>query len=114
MIAVLHGVGAGLAVASAVLALLCAAGLAAMRDAYQKLHFVSPPATLCAFLLAAAVGLSGAGTRATLEALLIAAVLAASNGVVGHATARALWVREHGRWPPRADQVRALRDGEDG
>jgi len=102
----LHGAAAVLAVAAAAVALLSAIGTAVMPDPWQRLHFVSPPATLSAFVLALAVGFSGAGAQATLKAVSVAVVLTVSNGVVGHATARAHWVRTHGRWPPRADQAR--------
>ncbi len=105
MTAALHVAAAVLAIAAAVLALLSAVGVLAMRDAYQKLHFVAPPATLSSFVIVVAVALSGAGAQASLKALLVAILLTAANGVLGHATARALFVRDHGHWPPRADEA---------
>ncbi len=100
------GVAAGvLAVAAAALTLVCAVGVAAMRDPYQKLHFIAPPATLASFVLALAVALQAREAQATLKALLVAVLLTAANGVVSHATARAAFVRRHRHWPPRRDEA---------
>ncbi len=107
MTALLHGAAAVLAVAAALLGAACALGVLSMRDAYQKLHYVSPPATISAFLLAVAIALGTRSPSAALKAFLVFALLAAANGVLSHATARAAFVRSHGHWPPRPDEVRA-------
>ena len=94
---------AGLAVA-ALLALgvavtwLSCLGVLLMRDPYDRLHYTAPASVLAPVLIAAAVvvteGLSAAGVKA----LLVAFVLVATNPVLGHATARAARIREHGQW----------------
>jgi multisubunit Na+/H+ antiporter MnhG subunit len=73
----------------------------AMRDPYQRLHYVAPPATLGAFLVAAGVLAEGADLTAGLKSLVVLALLAAQAGVLAHATARAIFVHQNGGWPPR-------------
>jgi monovalent cation/proton antiporter MnhG/PhaG subunit len=103
----LHASAAVLALAGALLGLLSGIGVLAMRDAYQKLHFVSAPATVSAFLLAVAIALETRSAAASLKALLVVVLLSAANGVLCHATARAAFVRAHGHWPPLPDELRA-------
>jgi monovalent cation/proton antiporter MnhG/PhaG subunit len=90
-------VAALLALGIAVTWLSCL-GVLLMRDPYDRLHYTAPAAALAPVLIAAAVvveeGLSAAG----IKAVLIAIVLVGTNPVLGHATARAARIREHGQW----------------
>ncbi len=90
--------------AGAVLVLVCLVGAAAvafvsslgvlvMRDPFQRLHFIAPPATLSAVLVIVAVGLGARSTQATLKTAAVALLLLVINGVVTHATARAVRLR---------------------
>ncbi len=103
MSGILHVAAVALALVAASLTLASAVGVAAMRDPYQRLHFVAPPATLAASLVALALWLDGAGPSAGVQGTLSALLLAAMTGVLGHASARAFFVREHGGWPPRPE-----------
>jgi len=87
-------------VASATLVFLCAVGVMVMRDAYQRLHFIAPPATLGALLVVVACVVDEPRPAAWLKAIVVMIVLGAMNAVVTHATARAAFVREWGAWPP--------------
>ena len=73
-------------------------GVLLMRDPYDRLHYTAPASALAPVLIGAAVvveeGLSAAGIKAA----LIALVLVGTNPVLGHATARAARIREHGQW----------------
>ena len=73
-------------------------GVLLMGDPYDRLHYTAPASALAPVLIAAAVvveeGLSAAGVKA----LLIALVLVGTSPVLGHATARAARIREHGQW----------------
>ena len=73
-------------------------GVLLMRDPYDRLHYTAPASALAPVLIGAAVvveeGLSAAG----IKAVLIALVLVGTNPVLGHATARAARIREHGQW----------------
>jgi multicomponent Na+:H+ antiporter subunit G len=86
-----------LAVAVAAVLLSCL-GVLVMRDGLDRLHFTAPAATIAPVLIAAAVlveePLSSAGVKAVLVALLIVV----TTPVLSHATARAVRIREHGRW----------------
>lgn len=80
-------VGAGIALLSAWLMLR-------MKDEYQMLHFLSPPATVSAVLIAIAIFLQQGRKPESFKALFVMAVLLGINSVVTHATARAFRIRE--------------------
>ncbi len=94
-----HGLAGTLLGISVLLSLLGTLGLALMRDAWQRLHYVAPPSTLGAALLTAAIALES-GPGAAIKPLAVVLLLTALNGVVTHALARAAYVRQHRRWPP--------------
>jgi monovalent cation/proton antiporter MnhG/PhaG subunit len=78
-------------------------GVVAMRDAYDRLHFVGP-ASLGAILIAAAIwareGPSGIALKATVVAVFVLVV----SPALAHATARAARIRERGDWRPQRDE----------
>jgi monovalent cation/proton antiporter MnhG/PhaG subunit len=80
---------------------LSAIGLAVMRDVYQKLHFIAPPASIGAICVVAALLIGEKQKQAVGKAALIAFFLYFMNAVITHATARAHYVREKGTWPPK-------------
>lgn len=80
------------------LTLFCSAGLLLMRNAYERLHFITPPASVGGFLLTIAVFVAEPQLVAGLKTLLISILLLFSNAVVSHATARAARIRELGGW----------------
>jgi len=88
----------GLAV---VVAVLSSIGIAVMRDPYQRLHFISPPASVSALLVTAAIFFGEKQKQAGAKAALVAFLLYFMNAVITHATARAHFVREKGTWPPK-------------
>lgn len=81
-------------------ALLSSIGLAVMRDPYQRLHFIAPPASISGLCVVLALLVYEPQKQAALKAFVIAFVLYFMNAVVTHATARAHFVRENGKWPP--------------
>ena len=83
------------AVAAGVITLLSAVGMWVMHDPYQRLHYLSPPATAGAGLLALALWLGLPGLQAGVKGTLAAFALAGVNGVLTHATARVF--RQRGR-----------------
>jgi monovalent cation/proton antiporter MnhG/PhaG subunit len=76
-------------------------GVWAMRDPYQRLHYLTLPCSISCWLVAAAVLVGEKQKQAGVKVVLIAIVLFAINAVVTQATARAAWVRVDGQWPPR-------------
>jgi monovalent cation/proton antiporter MnhG/PhaG subunit len=91
IVAVLLGFG----VASVLLSCL---GVLVMRDALDRLHFTAPAATIAPVLLAVAVLVEEPLSSAGLKAVLVALLLVITTPVLSHATARAVRIREHGRW----------------
>jgi multicomponent Na+:H+ antiporter subunit G len=78
--------------------LISCIGVVAMRTPLDRLHFTAPAGTIAPVAFAVAVlveePLSSAGVKAVLVALLILVTTPA----LSHATARAVRIREHGRW----------------
>jgi multisubunit Na+/H+ antiporter MnhG subunit len=78
-------------------------GVLLMRDAYQKLHFVTPAALVAPVLVALAVlvqtGLQG-NTGETCLALFFMVI---AGPYLSHATMRAIRVREKGDWRAGTD-----------
>jgi multicomponent Na+:H+ antiporter subunit G len=87
---------------------LSAVGLAVMRDPYQKLHFIAPPASIAAICVVVALFIGEKQKQAGGKAVLIAVLLYFMNAVITHATARAHYVREKGAWPP-AEELEVVR-----
>jgi monovalent cation/proton antiporter MnhG/PhaG subunit len=80
---------------------LSAVGLAVMRDPYQKLHYIAPPASVGVLCIVVALFIGEEQKLAVGKAVLIALLLFFMNAVITHATARAHYVREKGVWPPK-------------
>ncbi len=93
----------GLAV---LLVLGASVGVLVMRDAYQKLHFVTPVALVAPFLVALAVLVQVGVFENTGETFLACGVMVIAGPFVSHATVRALRVREKGDWRPRKEPAR--------
>lgn len=87
------------------LTLLSAVGMMLMKDPYQRVQFLSPPATLGIGCLAAAVilqeGFTPTGVQATIKVLIVGGAFFLINAVLTHATARAARTRGHGEWKPQ-------------
>ena len=80
------------------IAILCAIGLVIMRDAYQRLHFPTPVVSLSALFITIAVFLEDNDASSRVKMVIIALVMFVMNGVLSHATARAVRIRNVGRW----------------
>jgi multisubunit Na+/H+ antiporter MnhG subunit len=77
-------------------------GVLLMRDAYQKLHFVTPTALVAPVLVALAVLVQTGLDENTGETCLALFFLAIAGPYLSHATMRAILVREKGDWRPGA------------
>jgi monovalent cation/proton antiporter MnhG/PhaG subunit len=84
-----------------VFALLGALGVWLMDDAYEKLHYLTLPCSISVWFVSAAVFIGEKQKQAGLKVLLVGLTLFFMNAVVTQATARAVWVRKDGQWPPR-------------
>lgn len=75
-------------------------GMVRMRDPWQALHYLGPPAVVGVATLTAAVFLQTGSSQASWKCVIILIVLVASNAVGTHAAARAFRQREKGHWEP--------------
>jgi multisubunit Na+/H+ antiporter MnhG subunit len=73
-------------------------GVLVMRDAYQKLHFVTPAAVIAPALVALAILVQMGLYENTGESFLALAFLVIAGPFLSHATIRAIRVREKGDW----------------
>jgi multicomponent Na+:H+ antiporter subunit G len=87
-------------------AIFSSLGILLTDDFYERLHYLSPVATLGVSFIAAAVVVNEVFSQAGTKAILIAIVIMAMNAVVTHATARAGRVRHFGRWEIRPEELR--------
>jgi len=105
--AVIVDVLLGLAVA---VVLASAAGVLLMRDAYQKVHYVTPISVVAPVLVGLAILVQSGWTISSGQAWLVVALMLISAPFLAHATIRAIWIREDGG--AGRDLVHAGRDGE--
>jgi monovalent cation/proton antiporter MnhG/PhaG subunit len=85
------------------LELVAAVGLAAMRDVYDRLHYVGP-ATLGAVFVAAAVWVYRGPSQIALEGTVVAIIVLVVSPALAHGTARAARISEHGDWRPQPEE----------
>jgi multisubunit Na+/H+ antiporter MnhG subunit len=73
-------------------------GVVLMRDAYDKLHFVTPAALIAPVLVALAVLVQMGLYENTGETFLALFAMVIAGPYLSHATMRAIRVREKGDW----------------
>lgn len=73
-------------------------GVLVMRDAYQKLHFVTPAALVAPALVALAILVQVGVFENTGETFLTLLFMVLAGPFLSHATIRAIRVRETGDW----------------
>ncbi len=96
-----------LLIAGGAIEVIAVIGLCALRDVYDRLHYVGL-ASFGAPLIAAAIVFPESFSLIGDKALLVAAVLVLSGPVLVHTTLRSLLTRERGDW--RAEIERAAED----
>ncbi len=86
--------------AGVLITLLSVLGMWRMRDPYQKMHFIAPPASLSAACFTVAIFLQDGLKPEFFKAFVTTIVLIGMNTVVTHAAARALRIAETEDWNP--------------
>jgi multicomponent Na+:H+ antiporter subunit G len=94
-------------------ALFSAVGLLAMKDFYERLHYLAPPSTLSVFLVAGAIALQEGASQAATKAILSAITMALVNPVITHAMARAARIRAYGHWVVQPHEEKSDRQAGD-
>jgi multicomponent Na+:H+ antiporter subunit G len=79
-------------------------GILLMRDAYSKLHFVTPAALVAPVLVTLALLVRSGLTENTGETCLALVFLVVAGPYLSHATMRAIRVREKGDWRPEKEE----------
>jgi multisubunit Na+/H+ antiporter MnhG subunit len=92
---VLLGLGVAIALASSI-------GILVMRDAYQKLHYVTPVALVAPLIVGLAVLAQSGLTENTAQTWLALLFIVIAGPFLTHATVRAARIREKGDWRPDA------------
>ncbi len=77
-------------------AVFSAVGVLLGRDYYERIHYMTPVATLGIWALAAAILVNESLSQAGIKAILIAIFVSFGNAVQGHFTARAGRVQDEG------------------
>lgn len=90
--------------AAVVVALLSVLGMLRMRDPYQRLHYISPPAALSPLLITIAIFLQDGMKPESFKAVITTLVLIGMNTVVTHAAARAFRISETEEWHPNSGE----------
>ena len=91
----------GLAVA---IVLASSVGILVMRDAYQKLHYVTPTALVAPVIVGLAVLAQSGLTLDTAETGLALVFVVIAGPFLSHATIRAARIRQTGDWRSGAGQ----------
>lgn len=86
--------------AGVLVTLLSVLGMLRMRDPYQRMHFIAPPASVSAALFTLAIFLQDGLKPESFKALVTTLVLIGMNTVVTHAAARAFRIAETKDWKP--------------
>jgi multisubunit Na+/H+ antiporter MnhG subunit len=83
---------------AAVVVLASSAGILVMRDAYQRLHYVTPVTVVAPVIVALAVLVQSGWTENSGETWLGLLFVVAGGPFLSHATIRAARIRETGDW----------------
>jgi multisubunit Na+/H+ antiporter MnhG subunit len=92
----------GLAV---LIVLASSVGILVMRDAYQKLHYVTPAALVAPLIVGLAVLAQSGLTEDTAQTWLALVFIMVAGPFLTHATIRAARIREKGDWRPGAGRA---------
>lgn len=85
---------------AAAVVLVSSAGILAMRDAYQRLHYVAPIAVVAPVIVALAVLVQSGWTENSGETWLGLLFMVVGGPFLAHATIRAARIRDKGDWRP--------------
>jgi monovalent cation/proton antiporter MnhG/PhaG subunit len=88
-------------------ALASAVGLAVMPDVYQKLHYVTPLATVAPVLVGLAVLVQSGWSAVSGQTWVTVVLVVMAGPVVSHATIRAAKIRADGDWRVQAQSGQA-------
>ena len=100
---------ATLLTAGVIVELLCCLALLVMQNAFDRLHYLGPAATVGNVLIAVAVLVQHSSAQACIKGALVAGLLLVINPVLTHATARAARIREEGNLEIHSHEMESSR-----
>lgn len=86
--------------AGVLIILLSVLGMWRMKDPYQRMHYISPPASLGGAFITIAIFLQQGLKPESFKAVFTTLVLISMNTIVTHAAARAFRIAEIKDWNP--------------
>ena len=84
-----------------------------MKDEYQMMHFMAPPASVSVILITIAIFLQRGSKPEAFKAIFTIGVLILMNSIVTHVTARAFRIREIENWKPLEGEEVPLKDDDE-
>lgn len=87
--------------AAVLITLISVLGMLRVRDPYQRMHYIAPPASLSAIFITAAIFVQRGLKAESFKALFATLVLIGMNTVVTHAAARSFRIAEVKDWKPK-------------
>jgi multisubunit Na+/H+ antiporter MnhG subunit len=102
-------IATALLIAGGAIEVLAVVGLCALRDLYDRMHFVGL-AGYGALLVGVAIVFRESFSLIGDKALLVGVVLVLSGPILVHTTMRSMLTREHGDWRAAIDKARKERE----
>lgn len=88
-------------------------GMCRMRDPYQRMHYISPPASLTPALITIAILVQNGLKPEFFKAAMTTLVLIGMNTAVTHAAARAFRISETRNWKPAEGEEVPIRPSDE-
>ena len=85
-------------------AFLSSLGVLLVSDFYDRLHYMGPAGSVGAVAIAASVLLRDSASPAGIKVFMVGVLLAVTNSVLTHATARAGRIHQLGDWKPQKEE----------
>jgi multisubunit Na+/H+ antiporter MnhG subunit len=95
---------------AALIVLASSIGILIMRDAYQKLHYVTPVAVVAPVVVGVAILVQSGFTENSVQTWLALVFVLAGGPVLTHATIRAARIRAEGDWRGRRSRSAPSRE----
>jgi multicomponent Na+:H+ antiporter subunit G len=86
--------------AAVLITIISVLGMLRVRDPYQRMHYIAPPASLSSLLICIAIFIQRGLKPESFKALFVVFVLVSMNTIVTHAAARAFRIAEVPDWDP--------------
>jgi monovalent cation/proton antiporter MnhG/PhaG subunit len=99
--------------AAVLLVLVSVLGMMRMRDPYQRMHYISPPAALSAIFITIAIFLQQGLKPESFKALFTTLILIGMNTIVTHTAARAFRIAEVEDWRPKKGEEVPLKSSDE-